>query len=265
MAAVGKRDLAVVARVLVDLANDDPDVLVAERRDTGGVLVAVGNQLEQASGDARLDDPDPHPVARRNQPVALGRQLDRVAGVHLGELAGVRQVGQEGEARLARFLDEDRNGRLAALLGRNGLVAGIDEEDAQAVDVPLGDPVRRVERERRLVVLASRAQLTLLPERLGQAVFGLRIRAELEQPLVRLRRVGPLGSRRLGNCLVRQLALQARLVDGARWLGIDFGEGHEEVVLSGDDPDPTERAARRTSRWGHSFLASRRRFVKHST
>ena len=141
-------------------------------------------------------------------------------------------------------------GRLAALLGRNGLVAGVDEEDPQAVDVPLGDPVRRIEGERRLVVLARRAELAQLPERLGQAVLGLRVRAELEQPLVRLRRLGPLGRRRLGDRLVRQLALQARLVDGARWLGIDFGEGHEEVVLSGDDPDPTERAARRTSRWG---------------
>ena len=51
-----------------------------------GVLVAVGHELEQAGGDARLDDADPDPVAVRDQAVALGRQLDRVARVDLGQL-----------------------------------------------------------------------------------------------------------------------------------------------------------------------------------
>ena len=95
-------DLAVVARVLEDLADDDPDVLVAERRHAGGVLVAVGDELEQAGGDARLDDADAHAVADRDQAVALGRQLDVVARVDLGQLARVGQVGQEREARSCR-------------------------------------------------------------------------------------------------------------------------------------------------------------------
>src|SRR4029079_19651008 len=42
-----ERDLPVVAGVLVDLADDDPDVLVAQRRHAGRVLVAVGGALEQ--------------------------------------------------------------------------------------------------------------------------------------------------------------------------------------------------------------------------
>ena len=126
------------------------------------------------------------------------------------------QVGQEREAGLAGLLDEDRDRRLAALLGRDGLLAGVDEQDPQPVDVPLGDPVRRVERERRLVVLAGRAELALLPERLREAVLGLGVGPELEQPLVRLGRLGPLGRRRLGDRLVGQLPLQAGLVDGAR-------------------------------------------------
>ena len=63
--------------------------LSPRRRDAGGVLVAVGDELEQAGRDARLDDADPHAVADRDQPVALGRQLDRVARVDLGQLARV--------------------------------------------------------------------------------------------------------------------------------------------------------------------------------
>ena len=198
----------------------------------GGVLVAVGDELEQAGGDARLHDADPHPVAGRDQAAALGRQLDGVARVHLGELARIGQVRQEGEAGLAGLLDEDRDGRLAALLGRDGLLAGLHEQDPEAVDVALGDPVRRVQRERRLVVLASGAELALLPERLGEAVLRLGVRAQLEQPLVRLGGLGPLGRRRLGDRLVGELALQAGLVDGARRLVLEVGEGHEGNILS---------------------------------
>ncbi len=81
-------------------------------------------------------------------------------------------------------------------------------------------------------MLARGAQLAELPERLRQSILRLRIRSELEQPTVRLRSIGPLGGRRLGDRLVRELALEPRLIDGARRLGIDFGEGHEGVVLS---------------------------------
>ena len=169
----------------------------------------------------------------RDEPVALGRQLDRVARVDLGELARVGEVGQEREAGLAGLLDEDADRGLAALLRRDGLLAGRDEQHLEPVDVALGDPVRRVERERRLVVLAGRAELAELPERLGQPVLGLRVRAELEEPAVRRRGLGPLGGRRLGDGLVGQLALLAGQVDGARRGGLDVGEGHEAVVLSG--------------------------------
>ena len=151
----------------------------------------------------------------RDQPVALGRQLDRVARVDLGELARVGEVGQEREAGLAGLLDEDADRGLAALLGRHGLLAGGDEEHLEPVDVALGDAVRRVERERGLVVLARGAELAELPERLGQAVLRLGVRAELEQPAVRGGGLGPLGGRRLGDRLVGQLPLLAGQVDGA--------------------------------------------------
>ena len=162
-----------------------------------------------------------------------GRQLDRVAGVDLGELARGGEVGQEREAGLAGLLDEDADRGLAAGLRRDGLLAGGDQEHLEPVDVALGDAVGRIEGERRLVVLARVAELTELPERLGQPVLGLRVGPELEQPAVGRRRLGPLGGRRLGDRLVGQLPLLAVQVDGARGGGLDVGEGHEAVVLSG--------------------------------
>ena len=87
--------------------------------------------------------------------LASGDQLDRVARVDLGELGGAGEVGQVREARLAGLLDEDADRGLRALLGRDGLLAGLDEQHLEAVDVALGDAVGRVERERLLVVLAG--------------------------------------------------------------------------------------------------------------
>ena len=89
------------------------------------------------------------------------------------------------------------------------------QEHLEPVDVALGDPVRRVEREGGLVVLARRAELAELPERLGQPVLGLGVGAELEQPAVRLGGLGPLGGGRLGDRLLGQLALLAGQVDRA--------------------------------------------------
>ena len=155
------------------------------------------------------------PLLMRDEPVALGGQLDRVARVDLGELARRGEVGQEREAGLAGLLDEDADRGLAALLRRDGLLAGGDEEHLEPVDVALGDPVRRIERERGLVVLAGGAELAQLPERLGQAVLGLGVGPELEQPAVGGRGLGPLGGRRLGDRLVGQLPLLAVQVDGA--------------------------------------------------
>ena len=207
--------------------------LSPSERDAGGVLVAVGDQLEQAGRDARLDDADAHAVADGDEAVALGRQLDRVARVDLGELARVGEVGQEREAGLAGLLDEDADRGLAALLGRDGLLAGRDQEHLEPVDVALGDAVGRVEGERGLVVLAGVAELAELPERLGQAVLRLGVGPELEQLAVGRGGLGPLGGGRLGDRLVGQLPLLAGQVDGALGGGLDVGEGHEAVVLSG--------------------------------
>ena len=140
---------------------------------------------------------------------------------------GSAQVGQEGEAGLAGLLDEDRHRGLAALGGRDRLLAGGDEEHLEPVDVALGDAVGRVERERGLVVLACRAELAELPEGLGKAVLGLGVGPQLEELLVRLGRVGPLRVRSLGDGLLGQLALLAGQVDRRLGGRLDIGEGHE--------------------------------------
>ena len=113
-------DLAVVARVLEDLADDQAHVAVAQRGDAGEVLVAVGDELEQPGRDAGLDDADPGAVADRDQAVALGHELDEVARVHLGQLGGAGEVGQVGEAGLAGLLDEDADRGLGSRPGRDG-------------------------------------------------------------------------------------------------------------------------------------------------
>ena len=166
--------------------------------------------------------------------LSSGIELDVVAGVDLGQLARVGEVGQEGEPGLAGLLDEDADRGLAALLGRHGLLAGGHEQHLEPVDVALGDAVGRVERQGRLVVLARGPELAQLPERLGEPVLGLGVRTELEELAVRRRGVGPLGRGGVGDGLVGQLALLAGQVDGALGGGLDVGrEGHEAVVLSG--------------------------------
>ena len=137
-------------------------------------------------------------------------------------------------------------GALLPVLGRHGLLAGGDEQDLEAVDVALGDAVRRVERERGLVVLARGGELAELPERLRQAVLRLGVRAELEELAVRRGGVGPLRGRGLGDGLVGQLALRAREVDGALVLGLDVGEGHVGGLRFGarDERRPSSRAWR---------------------
>ena len=110
-----------------------------------------------------------------------------------------------GEAGLAGLLDEDPDRRLAAVLRRDGLLAGRDEQRPEAIDVALRDPVRRVEGERGLVVLARRAELAELPERLGEPVLGLRLGAHLEQPPVRVGGLGPLAGGGAGDRLLREL------------------------------------------------------------
>src|SRR6478735_2510266 len=50
--------LAVVAGILEHLADDDPDVLVAEARDARRVLVPIGDELEESCRHTRLHDAD---------------------------------------------------------------------------------------------------------------------------------------------------------------------------------------------------------------
>jgi len=107
----------------------------------------------------------------------------------------------------------------------DGLLAGRDDQGPQAIDVALGDPVRRVECERRLVVLPRGAELALLPERLGEPVLGIGLRAHLEQAAVGLGGVGPLAGGGLRDRLLGELALETRRGGGAR-CGVDVGEGH---------------------------------------
>ena len=83
-----------------------------------------------------------------------------------------------------------------------------------------------IERERGLVVLAGLAEEAELPERLGEAVLRLRVRAELQQLAVRRRGIRPLGGGRLGDGLLGQLTLGTRQVDRTLGLGLDIGEGH---------------------------------------
>src|SRR5206468_10045268 len=88
------------------------------------------------------------------------------------------------------------------------------------------------QRQRGLVVLARGPELAELPERLREAVLRLGVGTQLEQQLVRLGALGPLGRRRLRDRLVDQLSLQADLVDGGRRLVLEIREGDEAVVLS---------------------------------
>ena len=83
------------------------------------------------------------------------------------------------------------------------------EQHLEPVDVALGDAVGRVEGEGGLVVLARLGQHAQLPERLGEAVLGLGVGAELEQLAVGLGRLGPLGGGGLGDGLLGQLALRS--------------------------------------------------------
>src|SRR3990170_2158870 len=141
-------DLAVVAGVLEDLADDDADVLVAETGHARGVLVALRHELQEACCDGPLDLTYRPAVGAREQLGALGRELDRVARVHLGQLARRGQVVEAGEPGLAGLLDEDADRGLAALRRRHRLLPCLGQQDPQPVDVALRDPVRRVERGR---------------------------------------------------------------------------------------------------------------------
>ena len=122
------------------------------------------------------------PLLKAMRRLPSGVELDRVARVDLGELARVGEVDAGRRSRSCRS-PRRRSGPGPCCPPGAGTVfsPAATSSVLEPVDVALGDPVRRVERERRLVVLARRAELAQLPERLGQAVLGLGVGAELEQ------------------------------------------------------------------------------------
>ena len=169
-------------------------------------------------------------VRERDQAAALGHHLDRIARIHLGELLGRGEVGEIGEPGLAGLLDEDADWRLATVLSGDRLLTCRAEQHLEPVDVAFGDAIRRIEREGGLVVLARLAEHAELPQRLGEAVLRLGIGAELQQLAIGLCGLIPLRGRRLGDRLLRELALRPRQVDRGLLGGLDIGEGHGGVV-----------------------------------
>ncbi len=161
-----------------------------------------------------------------------GTSSTRSPGLTWASSRGAGEVGEVREAGLAGLLDEDAHRRLRARARRDRPLAGLHEEHLEPVDVALGDAVGRVEGEGLLVVLACGAQLAELPQGLREPVLGLRVRAELDEPSVRLCRLRPLGGVRVCDGLVDQLALEPRLARGRLGCGVDLGEGHGAVVLS---------------------------------
>jgi hypothetical protein len=117
------------------------------------------------------------------------------------------QVRQHGETGLAGLLDEDGDGRLARLLGGDGLVAGLAHQHPQALDVALGDAVGGVQSQGDLVVLARLSELAELPQRLGQAVLGLGVGAHLQDLAVGVGRLRPAPVGRVRDRKLDQLAL----------------------------------------------------------
>ena len=147
---------------------------------------------------------------------------------------GWGEVGQEREAGLAGLLDEDADGRLAPLSCRHGLLAGLDEQHLEAVDVALGDPVGRDRargpsgsaRARRPARPAPRAPWPAgsPPRRPGPSSSSLRFVSAASAHWA------------AAACAIAWSAswrFSAGLVDRASGRWLDFGEGHEGVVLSG--------------------------------
>ena len=147
------------------------------------------------------------------------------------------EIHQHREAGLAGLFHEDRDRGLLGLLGGNRLLAGLGHEGAQTIDVALGNAVGGIECQRDLVVLARLAQLSQLPQSLGQAILGLRVRGELEDLVVDLHGLGPTSSHGMGDRLFLELALDP---DGvAAGALFDFWEGQGECVLSLTAPGRT--------------------------
>src|SRR3972149_5384177 len=107
-------DLAVVAGVLEDLADDDADVLVAETGHARGVLVALRHELQEACCDGPLDLTYRPAVGARGQPggggpVGAGGRGDGLLGQLPLEADEVR-AGAFGDGREAHglLLSDDR-------------------------------------------------------------------------------------------------------------------------------------------------------------
>ena len=176
-----------------------PDVLRPERGDAGEVLVAVGDELEQAGGDPRLHDADADAVADRDQARPSGDSSTASPGLTWASSGRLGEVRQVREAGLAGLLDEDADRGLGAGLGRDGLLAGLDQQHLAGGRCC----ARRCGSSGRARAPSgsarARRELAQLPERLGQAVLGLGVGAQLEQAAVGLGRLGPLGG---GACAI---------------------------------------------------------------
>ena len=104
-------------------------------------------------------------------------------------------------------------GALSVFLAAIGLLARLGKQHAQSRDVALGDAIGRIERERSLVVLAGLSKLAHLPISLGQTVLRLGVRTQLEDALVDLGGLLPLGGSRRVDGLFGQLPLETGCVD----------------------------------------------------
>ena len=165
-------------------------------------------------------------VRARGEARSVGNQLDRVAGVDLCQLAPIDEVDEMRKAGLAGLLDEDADRRLGLFLGGHGLLAGIDHQQQEPVDVALGDAVGGIEREGRLIVLTGKGQFAHLPVRLGQPVLRLAVGAQVEDAFVEVNRRLPVVGRCGGDCLLGQLAAEPSGIHGGRCAGVGHGETH---------------------------------------
>ena len=138
------------------------------------------------------------------------------------------------ESGRPRLLDEDAGGRRGALGTRRRLLPDLLDQALQSLQVSLGDPVERIERQSRLILLLGAGQITELPEALRQAILRLDallhldLGGEGEHGAVR---VGSLLPATFRSGLQRNVGVIARCAH--RLLGgVLVGEGHVRLLLS---------------------------------
>src|SRR5581483_7013522 len=140
LAAAGswERHFRGVVGMLVGLPNDGLHLVVIDRRDRRGVLIAAGNQREQAQGQLGLELADDliAQVAHFDD-AAIDVQGELIPGGHWRQRLRRGGSDQCRDRRLARFLYEQRG--VLLLLHRGG--SSLLLEGLQASHVLLGDRV----------------------------------------------------------------------------------------------------------------------------